>query len=211
MAEVRSDPWGDKFHFDGTYLYLRVVAVCTSSGYKIWDPRTQDEGFNKRGGCPDTNALFAHDGLAIPARSKAGYRLKIEASCTPLLASDGSLSEFCAAGAASGPPSLSTGVVPTGRSVPAGCPASPGLSSLYLYSSGDSTAQEGCDEQPATSPAPSPTSTPPPPPTSSPLPPPPDAGNSWDCKLDEECSSCSEDASWEDALEVCGGVECAGC
>ena len=153
-----------------------------------------------RNGCPDTNAYFAHDALAIPYRSKAGYALVIEASCALAAGS----TEFCAAGAASAPPPLSTGELSAGRSLPDGCPAS---QSPYLYSTGEASVSSACSDDTASAsstsapPPPPPSSTPSPPPSPPPPPPPlPSAG--WSCAEDGECSACSEDSSWVDVRPV---------
>eukprot|EP01043_Picozoa_sp_COSAG02_P027391 COSAG02_NODE_1614_length_11668_cov_77.958078_6_plen_1082_part_00 len=114
VADVRRDPIGDKYYFDGSYLYLRVVSVAQESGMKLY--RGAGDSFNYRSstGGPEPTQFFP-DQSGIPLKSKARYSLQIHVDDC---GADGS--DYCAAGTII-PPPLSTGSVHHGTTMPATC------------------------------------------------------------------------------------------
>jgi hypothetical protein len=84
---------GDTYHFDGEYLYLKIVP---NSAFKL--------GQNSLEWAPVERDPFTRDGLSIPDRTQNKYTIQISADCATAVTDEGN--EYC-------------GVTP---SVPALCP-----------------------------------------------------------------------------------------
>lgn len=93
VAAVRSGA-GDTYHWDGTYLYLKLVSMARQpSG-------SRNLGTVASGWTPTEGDTFTRGGLSIPDRGGAKYQLTVTATCDVSPTDD----EFCAGAVATDPP-----------------------------------------------------------------------------------------------------------
>lgn len=92
VDEVRYAP-GNKFYWDGTYLYVRMVSFGRAQGKRYLGTTT--DGWHATDG-----VSFERSGIVLPDRGNANFVLSIDAHCTP----NATDTAMCAGAVTSAPP-----------------------------------------------------------------------------------------------------------